>query len=115
MMPSMASTLAGFEETFQFQIVKKTVVDHDLVESSKVAPALWFEGVLQPVPPQKLLVKPEGERKWKWWQLYTDLELAVDTVIKDPEGILFRVMSITDWSQGDYFQYELVEGPGVDE
>ena len=67
MMPNMVTTLHGFEETMQFQLVKKTVVDFDIVESSKVIPPLWFEGVLQPIHPRDLLVKPEGERKFKWW------------------------------------------------
>lgn len=115
MMPNMSSTLAGFEETVVFEIVKTTVVDHDVVQTSKVAPTLYFEGVLLPITPQKLLVKPEGERKWKWWTLYTDLRLATDDIVKDEQGALYRVMSINDWRQAGYYQYELTEGPGVDE
>lgn len=113
MMPNMQSTLNGFEETLQFQLVKKTVVDHDLDQTSKVVPVLWFEGNLQPVPPQKLMIKTEGERKWKWWTLYTDLELTLDTVIKDQNAVEYRVISLTDWSQSGVYQYELVEGLGV--
>lgn len=113
MIPSMADVLSGFEETIGFQIVKKTVVDHDLVETSKVVPPLYFEGVLQPIQPQKLIVKSEGERKFKWWTLFADMRLEPDYVVKDQQGLIYRVMSVTDWRQAGYFQYELIEGPGV--
>ena len=63
--------------------------------------------------PRDLLVKPEGERKFKWWVLLTDLDIAVDTVIKDQQGIQYRVMSSTDWRNAGYRQYDLTEGPGL--
>ena len=113
MMPQMQSTIFGFEETIQFQIVVKTVVDGDVAESSKVKPVLWFEGSLQPMKSSALLIKPEGERKFKWWVLFTDLELAKDDVIKDEDGRIYRVMGTGDWSQAGFGQYELIEGPGV--
>lgn len=113
MMPSMASTLFGFEETLQFEIVVKTVVEGDIVETSNVKPRLFFEGVLQPMHPKELLVKSEGERKWKWWTLFTDMVLEVDTVIKDKGNIEYRVMASSDWQQAGYTQYQLVEGPGL--
>lgn len=113
MMPNMQSVIFGFEETMQFQIVKKTVVDHDLVETSKVPIVLWFEGNLQPMHPRELLVKPEGERRFKWWTLFTDMDLEVDTIIKDRDGSEFRVMASSNWTQAGYQQYQLVEGPGL--
>lgn len=112
-MPNMQTTIHGFEDTFQFQIVQKATVDHDTVESSKVKPVLWFEGAIQPMPSRDLLIKPEGERKFKWWILYTDMELELDAIIKDPAGSVFRVMSTSNWNQSGYQQYQLTEGPGV--
>lgn len=113
MMPNMASTLMGFEQSIQFQLITKTVSDHDVVETSKVRPVLWFEGVLEPLNPRDLMVKPEGERKFKWWTLITDMVLPVDSVVKDDRSLVYRVMSSADWSQAGYHQYQLVEGPGV--
>lgn len=113
MMPTIQAALQIFEETIQFQLVTKTVVDGELAETSTVKPVLWFEGVLIPIHPRELLVKPEGQRKFKWWTLFSDLDLKVDTIIKDQEGALYRIMNSTDWRDADYKQYQLIEGPGV--
>ena len=114
MMPSLATTIFGFEETMQFAIVVKTPIDHDIVETSKTPVLLWFEGNVQPLHQKELLVKPEGERKWKWWSLYTDMDLEVDTIITDRNGTEYRVMASSDWSQAGYQSYQLTEGPGFD-
>lgn len=114
MMPNMRTAMFGLEESLQFQIVKKVVTDHDLEESSKVIPVLWFEGVIQPLHPRDLLIKPEGQRQWKWWTLTTDIVLELDSVIKDVRGIEFRVMSLIDWQQAGFGIYQLVEGLGVE-
>lgn len=113
MIPFVGSVIFGFEETLRFQIVKKTVVDHDLQESSKVPVPLYFEGNLQPLHPKELLVKPEGQRKWKWYTLFTDMRLEVDTVLIAEDGIKYRVMASSDWGPVGYTSYQLIEGPGV--
>lgn len=115
MMPNMMSAINRFNKTMQFQIVEKEIIDAQLVETSKVKVALWFEGALIPARPRDLLVKTEGERKWKHWDLYTDIVLQVDWVIKDVNGLLYRIMSSQDWDQAGFVKYELVQGPGVDE
>lgn len=115
MMPNLSNTVRRFEETMQFQIVNKAIVDGDVVETSKAPVILWFEGSLIPKNPRELVIKPEGQRKFKWWDLYTDLELKVDDVIKDIHGLTYRVMSSTDWEQAEYHMYELMEGVAVNQ
>ncbi len=110
-MPNLLRTIEHFGETLQFEIVKKTITDHRLVETSKVRPALYFEGTRQPVPPSKLMVKSEGERKFVWWTLYSEVALERDWIVKDENGMNYRVMSVTNWSQAGYYQFELIEGP----
>lgn len=111
MIPNLSNAVRRFEETLQFQIVTKTINEGDLDETSKVKPPLFFEGSLQPMGASELLVKSEGERKFKWWKLFTDLELTVDQVIKDIDGNTYRVMATTDWSDAGYHEYQLIQGP----
>ena len=113
MMPNVSDAVMQFEETLQFTVVTKTVIDGDVAETSKTKPVLWFEGTLLPMNPRELLVKPEGERKFKWWTLFTDLELHVDWIIKDEMGVVYRIMNSVDWRDAGYRQYQLIEGPGV--
>jgi hypothetical protein len=113
MMPNLSNVIMGFEETLQFTIVNKTATDHEIVETSATPIILWFEGSLQPLHNKELLIKPEGERKWKWWSLFTDINLDVDTIITDRDGKIYRVMASSDWSQAGYQQYQLTEGPGL--
>lgn len=113
MIPNISNVIRRFESTLEFKIVKKTIIDGDLAEASKVRPELFFEGNLQPLHPRELLVKSEGERKFKWWSLFTDLKLKVDWIVEDQNSITYRVMNTTDWQDGDYSQYQLIEGPGV--
>ena len=43
--------------------------------------------------------------------MWTTQVIATDQDVIDDQGIKYRVMSSTDWSRnGDYHEYELVEG-----
>lgn len=115
MMPQMQTTIFGLEETIQFQIVKKTIRGIDVAETPKTPVQIpqWFEGSLQPLHPRELLVKPEGERAWKWWTLFSDMDLEKDWTVTDQHGISYRVMASSDWRNAGFKQYQLIEGPGL--
>lgn len=110
MMPNIRTTIHGFEEGLVFELVTKTVVDGDVIETRTVRPTLYFEGHLQPFHARELLIKTEGQRKFGWWKLFTDMALEVDTIIRDPRGAIYRVMSTNDWYGSGYQSYDLTEG-----
>ena len=114
-MPNLATAIRGFEETMEFTIVQKTVVDHEIVENSKAPVILWFEGNVQPMHSRDLMIKPEGQRNFKWWDLWTEMELKNDDIIKDRNGLTYRVMGGNDWSQAGYQKYTLTEGVGLND
>ena len=58
-----------------------------------------------------LLVKPEGQRGWRWWTFWTQEKLRLDWELEDSNQVRYRVMSRQDWSQAEYYEYELTEGP----
>lgn len=106
----VSDALFGLTDTAQFAIIRKEAVDGEVVETK--ADIEYFQGVLQPLPPRKLLIKPEGQRTWKWWTLWTEQALALDNQIKDENGVLFRVLAVSDWRRaGGYFEYDLAEAP----
>ena len=59
---------------------------------------------------QKLAIKTEGQRAWKYWTLYalSNLDLIPDQgFVMDGQG--YRVLDKVDWSKYGYFQYSVIE------
>lgn len=119
--PDVSGAFWNWSAKSLFITVAKSAVDFEVVENlgstqfsfggfgqGNMA-ALIFTGVLQPMPARKLLIKPEGQRTWKWWTLWTKKSLDLDEIIVDKPGRIYRVMSQSDWSSGRYIEYELTE------
>lgn len=69
-----------------------------------------FEGAVQPSKAQKLQVKSEGQRFWKWWMIHsrTNLQLKKgDKLIYN--GIRMKMMESWDYSLNGFYYYDLVE------
>jgi hypothetical protein len=99
----------GFGDEIAFRVIKKTPNDFEVAET--VATEIHFNAVIQPMPVQQLLIKPEGQRSWKWWHLWTTQCLDLDNIVQDQDGLQFRVMSRADWRGANYISYELVQWP----
>jgi len=107
--PNVLSTLRRWNQTIQLQIVKKAVEDFDVKETSVTCQTII--AVIQPTPAQKLLLKPEGQRQWKWWEIWSESKLKLDWILKDDAGKHYRVMEVSDWSNGGFYNYQLAEAP----
>jgi hypothetical protein len=105
----MESALSGMMAKGQFQHVTKDVDDGDTVET--LTDPADFLGSFQPLKPAELLIKPEGQRTWMWWKVWTRQHLNLDDVVIDPAGHRCRVMSRQDWNpRNGFFVYEIAEG-----
>lgn len=109
MFPNVNAAFSNWTSPVQMKIINKVPVDFENVD--QVAAVVSYEAVMQPMPPQKVNRKPEGERTWKWWESWSITKLQPDTVVQDQDGLQFRVQSVQDWSNGGYFYYELTEEP----
>ena len=108
----VSDALIGLGQTTRLRIVKKTVVNFEVSETEQAPKVpLWFDAVIEAVHPRRLLVKPEGQREWKWWDMRSTQRLELHWEIEDTNGARLRVMSRQNWSQAGYWQYELIEGP----
>ena len=108
MLPQMQGALYPYADEISFVRLEKTVVDGEVVEK-KILDCV-FNGVLEPIPPRKLMIKPEGQRSWRWWTLWTEQDLKIDWIVQDDEGVTYRVMTKTNWKQAGYYEYELTQG-----
>ena len=106
-LPCLSAPVENWSQPIEFQIVGKRQVDFKTVETfiTKMG-----KGVIRPLSPQQLALKPEGERAWRWKVIHSafTLELNVDDVIQI-DSIRYRVMSKTDSAQYGYFKYEIAE------
>jgi hypothetical protein len=71
-----------------------------------------FTGVpLQPITEQKLLLKPEGERAWRYYTLYCTYNFKVgDCILLNKKE--YEIREKNDWNaQGHYkfYKYDLIE------
>jgi hypothetical protein len=89
-----------------FKKITKALLNFSIIE---VATAFDTLGVRQPMKPQDLAMKPEGQRQWQWETMHTipNVILVPDDVIEF-SSIRYRVMSKTDWKEYGYIEYTIV-------
>jgi hypothetical protein len=104
--PNLTGAVEGYFQPMVFKTITKTVVNFQVVETPTIVNSM---GTWQPFSAQQLLLKPEGQRVWSWYQLHTDLstKLNLDDVVIY-QGIQYRVMSKLDYSLYGYLEYHLV-------
>lgn len=108
----MSEVVDSFSESIKFACIGKTTEDFEVIENTN--DVIEFDGVMQPLPARKLVIKPEGQRSWKWWTLWTETLLNLDDVVRDDDGRQFRVMTQSDWRKGGYLEYEIAQGPEIE-
>jgi hypothetical protein len=105
-LPNMAETIVSWFLALTIERIVKTVVNYQVVETTTPES---FMGVIQPLNNQTLMIKPEGQRAWKWYWLHcsTTVKLTVDDVFLY-QGHQYRVMALKDYSEYGYLSYELI-------
>ena len=72
--------------------------------------AINFRGIIQPLSPQQLALKPEGQRSWDWLQIHCrpgTLNLTTnDQIVYN--SLIFKVMAINDYSLNGFIEYHVV-------
>ena len=109
MMPHLSSVFLNWMSSVQMKVVRKVAVDFEMVPD--VTAVVEFDAVIVPMKPRDVDRKPEGLRAWRRWEMFSETKIAPDTVVQDPEGVEFRVDGVTDWSQGGFYKYDIVEQP----
>lgn len=91
------------------KVIKTIAVDFEAQED--VQGIVTFPAVIEAMSPRDIDRKPEGERTWLWWKMWSTTKLRKDTVIQDPNGVEFRVANTQDWGQGGFYTSDIVEQP----
>ena len=102
--PNMIDAMSEWMELLTFKLSTKVVSNF---QSTETLTTLKFRGVFYPSAPQQIMMKPEGERKWRWWTLLTAYNLSISDIMIDNNNVKFRVQTKVDYSKAGYYQYEL--------
>lgn len=109
MFPNVTSAFLNWTSSVQMKVISKSAVDFELQEGTVAV--VTFEAVIEAMKSKDVERKPENERLWKWWDMWTTTKVEADSVIQDPDGVQFRVQKVNDWGQGGFYICELTEQP----
>lgn len=106
-MPNMAMAFGNWIETGPVLILHTVLKQGEAVRLSRTTIA---GTAVQPLSAQKIAMKPEGERAWKWWMIHATnaLDAMVGDVI-EIRKVGYRLMAKFDFSRNGYSHFEAVE------
>jgi hypothetical protein len=106
-LPQLNSALGNWQYPITLIKITQNIVDHQVVN---IEEQLNFQGVIQPLSPKELVIKPISERSWEWSQIHTEKTIAISTndKIKYNDKI-YKVMLQNDYSPYGYIEYHLVK------
>lgn len=108
--PQITTALNGWESKLILVRITQSVVNDGLVQEN--AQQIEFSGVVQPLSPKQLLLKPEGERAWTWLQIHVMNNSPMN--LNDNDRIMYRgrkykIMARNDYTANGYMEYHAVE------
>lgn len=72
--------------------------------------AITFNGIIQPLSPKLIALKPEGQRAWEWLQIHClsgSLDLDTnDIIIYNQKN--FKVMGVNNYGLDNFIEYHLI-------
>lgn len=108
-LPNVSGALFGY---FRKMIAVKLTKSTDNFDAKEVVAdtEAEFMGVKQPFTYRQLLMKPEGQRGWKWFMIHStpDFVLELDDEFTI-DGLEYRVMRQGQYNEYGYVSYEVVE------
>ncbi len=107
-MPNVGGALSGWTLAITLIVIRQDIVDGFVKEIKK---AIKFMGVIQPLSPRKIELKPEGQRAWKWLQIHCKegaLKLKPGDKIEWGNE-LFKLMADNDFYLNGFVEYHVVK------
>jgi hypothetical protein len=106
--PSMRDTITGWSETITLVRLLKKIVNHENVNERT---EFTCQGMIQPFSKRDLLIKPEGQRAWKWWMLHISSSIETPPGAEfEIAGVTYKVMGELPYFRNGFYEYELVQG-----
>lgn len=106
-MPKMGAAFRGWLATVTLKKIVQTVVDGMVTDTETL---IRFKGVVQPLDPEQINMKPEGQRSFEWLQINcfsgSNNLTTNDRIVYN--SIAYKIMGVFDYTQNGYIEYHAV-------
>jgi hypothetical protein len=106
-MPQMSAAFGGWEKEISLIRITQTLTDGLITSATEtlIVLATW-----QPLSPEAIALKPDGQRSWDWYDLHIEggalLFETNDRVIY--AGKTYKIMAVKDYTLNNYSEYHLI-------
>jgi len=108
-MPDVSGTLEGWKHDITLVKLSRTITDG---VSTPTETEHEYSGTVQPLSPQQIKLKDEGQRSWSWWQIHIDINAPVELIPDDRivyNGLKLKVMAKRNYTLNGYIEYHAIE------
>ena len=108
-LPRIQAAFNGWEVPLKLINIVQ-VVDKGFVK--KLENIISFKGVVQPLSPSQLSLKPSEQRSFRWWQIHVRSNAPLQLNEGDKieyKGIRLKVMPLLRYSEYGYNEYHCIE------
>ncbi len=107
--PQITSAMLGWASRLILVRIAQEIIDGFVQE---IIQQIEFQGVVQPLSPKQIMLKPEGERAWTWLQIHIQANSPVKLTVGDKimyNCERYKVMARLDYSANNYIELHCVQ------
>ena len=107
--PQISPDFSGWGSSLLLVQITQQIIDGLVQDIIHQTP---FHGVVQPLSPKQLMLKPEGERAWAWLQIHIQANSPVKLNVNDRimyNCCKYKVMARLDYSANNYIELHVVQ------
>lgn len=108
-MPQMNAAFSNWDVALLLVHITQQIIDGFVRDIPHEIP---FHGVVQPLSPKQIALKPEGERAWTWLQVHVQASSPVKLTPNDRflyNCVAYKVMARLDYTADNYIEYHAVQ------
>ena len=107
-LPDVSEVMNGWEVNMTANYVTQSIVDGIVTDTEVNKP---IKGIAQPLKPEEVALKDEGQRAWNWVQVHVRETIYGElfpTQILIINSIPHKIMAKKDWTLDGYREYHAI-------
>lgn len=106
-LPQMVSAFSGWEQNITFIRITQNNVDGDIID---VDQSFSLMATVQPLQPEAIQLKPEGQRSFEWLQIHArrGSPVLVTNDRFEYNGVRFKIMADNNYNSYNYCEYHAI-------